>query len=102
MKRKILIGTIAAAALLAACSKKETKAEGGDQGGSSIPECDKYFELVEKCAKNMPGNTGETMKKGMETTKKALKLATTPEAKKQQAEACKTAAEALEKNPACQ
>ena len=102
MKTQILIALVAAVALTAGCSKKETKAEGGDdQGGSSIPECDEYFKTVEKCAEKMPGNTGETMKKGMETTKKALKLATTPEAKKTQAEACKKAAEALAKNPAC-
>lgn len=102
MNTMIWIALTAAVALSVGCSKKETKAAGGsDEGASSIPECDQYFVAVEKCAKKMPGNTGETMKKGMETTKKAIKLSTTPEAKKAQAEACKRATEALEKNPAC-
>ena len=101
MQTKILVVLMATAALAGGCSKKETRAAGGGETGSSIPECDKYFETVAKCAEKMPANTGETMRRGMETTKKALKLATTPEAKKTQAAACQKATEALERNPAC-
>jgi hypothetical protein len=108
MKSTIVIALFAAAVLAAGCDKKgdddSAKSTGKEASGSAdstgVKECDDYFAMLDKCAKGSPASKGafDQSKKAM---KDSLDAAGSSEAKKAMASSCKTAADALKSNPAC-